>query len=362
MFLKGFKSIASLEKFTPSRMNLMIGPNGAGKSNFIGFFRMLSWCVNSPDQFQNYLAEAGGGSAFLFEGPETTREIEWNIEIETRSGWNEYGGRLVHGAGDILFFADEKVRFSRKGRGGRNPHWTSMGAGHRESRLYEFRQENETAKVTFNLLRRVIVYQFHNTSDKAPIRNRWNINDGKYLKENGANLGSFLFHLFSNHALHYTRIVEHMRLILPFFEDFVFESDRNSVLLQWREQGSPKIFDASLASDGMLRFMALTALLNQPPRNLPAVMFLDEPELGLHPAAIEALAGMLKTTSRHCQLFISTQSPVLVDYFEPEDIVVVERRDRASEFKHLSRQELQAWLVDYSLSQLWEKNVIGGQP
>jgi len=362
LFLKGFKSIECLEGFQPSQRNLMIGPNGVGKSNFIGFFRMLSWCVNSPDQFQNYLAEAGGGSAFLHEGPETTREIEWNIEIETQSGWNEYAGRLVHGAGDILFFADEKVRFSRSGRPKRNPRWTTMGGGHRESKLYEFRQKNETAKVTFDLLRRVIVYQFHNTSTKAPIRNRWNINDGKYLKENGANLGSFLYHLFSHHAPHYKRVVEHLRVILPFFEDFVLEPDGRFVLLQWKERQSPKLFDASLASDGMLRFMALTALLNQPPGNLPAVMFLDEPELGLHPAAIEALAGMLKTVSRNCQLFISTQSPVLVDYFEPEDIVVVERQGRASEFKHLSRQELQAWLEDYSLSELWEKNLIGGQP
>ena len=129
--IKGFKSIENLEGFKPSKINVLIGANGAGKSNFIGFFRMLSWCMTSVDQFQNFIADAGYGSALLFDGPEVTREIEWNLVLETESGLNEYAARLVHGAGDILFFADEKVRFSNNEYKKPNPHWISMGAGHR---------------------------------------------------------------------------------------------------------------------------------------------------------------------------------------------------------------------------------------
>jgi predicted ATPase len=360
--ISGFKSIEKLEEFKPSHINILIGANGAGKSNFIGFFRMLSWCVTSVDQFQNFIADAGYGSALLFDGPEVTHEIEWNLTLETESGLNEYAARLVHGAGDILFFADEKVRFSRHGIETLNPNWISMGAGHRESRLIEKKNDDDTVRTVFNLLRKVIVYQFHNTSPKAPIRNRWAVNDCRWLKENGNNLGSFLYRIYREHPNEYKRIVQHLRMILPFFDDFVLEDERRFVLLRWKEKGSPKVFDATLASDGMLRYIALVTLLAQPYQSLPAVMFIDEPELGLHPSAIESLAGLIKTASRHCQLFISTQSPALVDMFEPEDVVVVERKDRTSEFKHLSSTHLEHWLDEYSLSELWEKNVIGGQP
>ncbi|NUO01444.1 MAG: AAA family ATPase [Saprospiraceae bacterium] len=360
--IKGFKSIQNLEEFKPGQINIMIGSNGAGKSNFISFFRMLSWCVSSTDQFQNFIADAGYASALLFDGSEITREIDAHLVLETDSGLNEYVSRLVHGSGDILFFADERVRFSNKAISGLSPRWISFGAGHKESKMYEHSANNSTVRAIFNLLRKVVVYQFHNTSPKAPIRNRWATNDGKWLKENGNNLGSFIFRLYEESPSDYKRIVKFLRLSLPFFDDFVLEDERGSVLLKWKEHGSPKIFDASQASDGMLRYVALVALLAQPPQSLPAVMFIDEPELGLHPAAIESIAGMIKTASRHCQLFISTQSPALVDMFEPEDIVVVERKERASVFKHLSSVDLERWLEEYSLSELWEKNVIGGQP
>lgn len=360
--IRGFKSIKQLDNFKPSQINILIGSNGAGKSNFISFFRMLGWCVSSVDQFQNFIADAGFASAILFDGSETTREIDTSLVLETPSGLNEYSSRLVHGSGDTLFFADEKVRFSRSDRGTINPKWISFGAGHKESKLYEFKNADKTANSIFNLLRKIIVYQFHNTSPKSPIRNRWSVTDGRWLKENGNNLGSFLYRLYQEYPTDYIKIVKHIRMVLPFFDDFVLENERGSVLLRWKELNSSIIFEASQASDGMLRFIALVALLAQPSKYLPTVMFIDEPELGLHPSAIESMAGLIKTASRHCQLFISTQSPTLVDLFEPEDIVVVERKDRCSVFKKLNSTELEQWLKEYSLSELWEKNIFGGQP
>jgi len=360
--IRGFKSIQKLDQFEPNQINIMIGSNGAGKSNFISFFRMLSWCVASVNQFQNFIAEAGFASSMLFDGSEVTREIESHLILETESGLNEYALRLVHGSGDILFFADEKVRFSRRGLPTINEKWTSLGAGHKESKLFE-NKGNNTVKTISNLLKNIVVYQFHNTSPKSKIRNRWAANDGRWLKENGDNLGSFLFRLYQEFPNDYKRVVKHIRLALPFFDDFILEDERGSVMLRWKEWGSPpKIFDAFQASDGMLRFIAIVALLAQPVQYLPAVMFIDEPELGLHPSAIASMAGLIKTASRHCQLFIATQSPTLVDMFEPEDIVVVERKDRVSTFKQLNSSELNAWMAEYSLSELWEKNVFGGKP
>jgi predicted ATPase len=108
--------------------------------------------------------------------------------------------------------------------------------------------------------------------------------------------------------------------------------------------------------------MALIALLQQPERDLPDVLILDEPELGLHPYAIEVLASLIHSASRHVQVVVATQSVSLIDRFEAEDIVVTNRSDRETSLKRLSSGELAEWLETYTLSELWEKNVLGGRP
>lgn len=91
-------------------------------------------------------------------------------------------------------------------------------------------------------------------------------------------------------------------------------------------------------------------------------MIIDEPELGLHPYAIDILAELIYAASQRIQLIVSTQSPALVDCFEPSDIIVVNRRNGASVFKRLDERELAAWLEDYSLGELWQKNIVTGGP
>lgn len=358
--IKGFKSISLLEDFKPSQINVLIGGNGAGKSNFIAFFRLLSWCVNSTERFQTYIGSLGGASAILFDGPDITQDMVGHIEIETDSGSNEYHFRLLFSAGDSLVFAEEKTRFSPHRTALRVP-WIDFGAGHKESKLQEY-SDNPIIRVISVILKKLIVYQFHNTSPASRIRNKWSTRDGRWLKEDGANLGSFLLRLSEEKPAHYQRMVRLIRMVLPFFEDFILEDEQGYVLLRWKETESQMVFDASQASDGMIRFFALVALLAQPVEDLPSVVFIDEPELGLHPVAINVLAGLIKKASANTQFFISTQSVSLVSEFEPEDIVVVEREGRASVYKRPDSAQLGAWLEEYSLGQLWEQNVIGGRP
>ena len=166
----------------------------------------------------------------------------------------------------------------------------------------------------------------------------------------------------NNEPPYYQRIVETLRVILPFFADFEFEPEYSKLLLKWRERGTDQIFNSSQAADGMLRVMALLALLQQPEKDLPDVLFLDEPELGLHPFAIEVLAGLIHSVSKHVQVVVATQSVSLLDRFEPSDIVVTERNGRESTFHRLNASELADWREQYTLSELWEKNVLGGRP
>ncbi|RCK79048.1 MAG: hypothetical protein OZSIB_0390 [Candidatus Ozemobacter sibiricus] len=194
------------------------------------------------------------------------------------------------------------------------------------------------------------------------MRCRWNVEDNRWLKEDAANIAPFLLRLRENEPRCYRRIVETIRLILPFFADFELDPENGRLLLKWRERGSDLVFDASQAADGMLRVMALVTLLQQPESDLPHVLILDEPELGLHPFAINVIGGLVRAVATHVQVIVATQSSAFLDCFEADHVVVVERKGRETELKRLEANSLNEWLSEYSLSEIWEKNIFGGRP
>ena len=358
--LKGFKTIQALD-FKPRPLTVLIGPNGVGKSNFVSFFRMMSLMLADPDNLQLYVGRQGGANTLLHDGPAKTQEIVIELLIRTAAGINQYSFRLVYAAGDTLIFADERYRFSQQEHS-TPANWNEMGAGHRSPQLLTLADENKTARITRDILRKIVVYQLHNTSDTARIRGKWPIYDAQRLKEDAANLAPVLLRLRENESKSYRRIVDTIRLILPFFSDFEQVPYFGTLPLQWRERNSDQLFSVSEASDGMLRVVALITLLLLPERELPDVLILDEPELGLHPHAINVVGGLINAVSTKIQVIVATQSMPLVDCFDPEDIVVVEREGRRSTFRRLESEALSNWLDDYSLSELWEKNVLGGRP
>ena len=359
--IKGFKTIKALEDFKPERLTALIGANGAGKSNFISFFRMLSWALSGPDNLPLHVGQQGGASALLHDGQETTREIEAELAMSNESGRNQYAFRLFYAAGDTLVFAEERCRFVRRDHP--NPgSWVGTGAGHTSPKLLTQAASDQTARVILGILKKVIVYQFHNTSYTARMRSKWDVDDSRWLKEDAANIAPVILRLKTDHPLCYQRIVATLRLLLPFFVDFDLEPSHNTVILRWREHNSDRVFSVAQASDGMLRAIALVTLLLQPQDDLPDVLILDEPELGLHPYAINVVGDLIRSVAQTVQVIVATQSTLLIDCFEPHEIVVVERNGRASSFKRLEEEPLTEWLKEYSISELWEKNVVGGRP
>jgi len=191
------------------------------------------------------------------------------------------------------------------------------------------------------------------------------LHDNGFLRHDGENLASFLHLLRENHEVSYRLIRNTVRQVAPFFDDFDLKPlalNPETVRLEWRHRNSDAYFGASALSDGTLRFMALAALLLQPKELRPDVILLDEPELGLHPFAIALLAAMLRSASRETQIVAATQSPILLDHFEPEDILVAECDKGKTRLGRLETEPLREWLEDYSLGQLWEKNHFGGRP
>jgi predicted ATPase len=356
--IEGFKSIRKLDSFELDNLTVLIGANGAGKSNFISLFRALSHIMSAG--LQNHVAATGRAHSWLFDGHETA--LAASLCMETEKGSNEYEFGLKYGPGDSLFFEKELFRFLPRGCKDPGPK-KSLGEGHLESKLRDLAESGEqTPKAIRAILQRFIVHQFHNTSYTSRMKQPWLLNDGRWLKEDGANLAPFLLRLRDEQPPYYARIVRTIRQSIPFFADFELQPSNGDVLLAWHEKGTDRVFSAYQASDGMLRFFALVALLLQPAADLPNVLILDEPELGLHPHAIATIASLIKAASENTQILLATQSVTLLNEFEADHVVVVERKGRESIFQRKSKVELATWLEDYSLGELWEKNIIGGQP
>ena len=357
--IKGFRSIKEVTlELRP--LNILIGANGAGKSNLIAFFKLVNELM--AGRLQQYIGATGRATANLYFGPKVTPQLEAELIFEVDNGTDTYRMRLFHGASDSLIFAEETLIFHMKGFP--KPKTVSLGGGHQETRIGdEAEKEEPVAVVLRRLMNRCRVYHFHDTSPTSRVRQYCYVDDKRWLMPDAANLAAVLYELKSSQELVYRRIVETIRQVAPFFEDFDLEpTNSKDIILNWRHRESDLIFGPHQLSDGTIRAICLISLLLQPRDNLPYLIVVDEPELGLHPYALNVIASLFQSASNHTQVLISTQSSTFLDGFEPEDIVVVERKGEASEFSRPDAEQLTSWLEDYSLGETWEKNIIGGGP
>jgi predicted ATPase len=384
VILKGFKSIKEMNlELRP--LNVLIGENGAGKSNLVSFFKMLNEMMSG--RLQQYIATSGRAHSLLHFGPKVTPEIEAELEFDVGNAVDIYKMRLTHVAGDALAFAYEILEILQAGTPDRKA--VFLGSGYPETRIREdpmvgeyrgppipespsfqirmsedWKRAQQTGKVLRDLLNHCLVYHFHDTSPTARIRQACYIRDNHTLWGDGGNVAPVLLRLQNYNNSAYRQIVGTIRLIAPFFDDFVLEpgTGDKQIFLDWREVGSDQVFGPHQLSDGTLRAMCLITLLMQPEDQLPKVVVIDEPELGLHPYALNVVASLIKKASHHTQALVSTQSTSFIDHFDPEDVIVVNRKGKESEFSRLDPAKLEAWLDEYSLGEVWEKNVIGGGP
>ena len=356
--VEGFKSIESIEELKPGSMTVLIGPNGSGKTNFIGVFSFLN--ALREGRLREYVIKAGGADKVLHFGSRVTKRL--HIRLSFEEGKNEYDLTLGPTDLDELIPWDESVYFWNKAHP--NPYMTSlMGAGG-EARISDRFLEGVGGYVR-QRLDRWRLYHFHDTSANSPMKKTAAVNDNRYLRPDGSNLAALLYLLREKHEDSYRSIARTVRLAAPFFEDFELNPqglNPDKIKLEWRHEGTDAYFDASSLSDGTLRFMALATLFLQPAQHRPSVILVDEPELGMHPYAITLLAALMKQASIESQVIVSTQSSLLLDHFEPEEVLVAERVDGKTQLNRLESSELEPWLESYSLGQLWEKNELGGRP
>ncbi len=360
--LKGFKSIASIEKLDLHPINLIIGPNGSGKPNFIGVFSFLN--AIRQGHLNDYVRKSGGAEQLLHFGSKTTEEILFRISF--RQELNQYELILKPTADDSLYPAKERAVFRDKKR----------YPDHPANEVLQSRENGKEAGISdpgatgmVNWVRQRLgrwrLYHVHDTSAASPLRKTAKLNDNAFLRPDGANLPAFLYLLLNKYPDAYGLLRRTVQQVAPFFDDFQLRPDPlndETIRLEWKHKNSDQYFSASSLSDGTLRFIALATLFLQPVQFLPSMILVDEPELGLHPHAITILSSLIKQASQTSQVILSTQSTLLLDHFEPEDVLVADRIEGSTHFTRLDSQKLAAWLEDYSLGQLWEKNELGGRP
>lgn len=352
---KGFKSIKRMDlELRP--INILLGANGVGKSNFISLFSLIRAIYDK--NLQNYIQKKGGADSFLHFGKKNTNEIGIKFYFKTPDGDENQFTTLLEVSQNHLFIKSIQTAFKPI----QNWHFKEY-----ETNVLESAFSQMTEGQAWFVNKRLVefdVYHFHDTSDTSPIKTLNDIHDNRSLKRDGSNLAAFLYYLKVKEPTHFKRIELTVKSIAPFFENFILEPNRlneQQIQLEWKEKGYPdNYFNAYHLSDGTLRFICLATLLMQP--NPPQTIIIDEPELGLHPVAINKLASLIRKVAEKTQVILSTQSINLIDNFEPEDIIVTNRTEDGSVFRRLSSEELSSWLEEYTLGDLWGQNKFGAQP
>jgi predicted ATPase len=354
--IEGFKSIKQLD-LEMNPINILIGANGSGKSNFISLFTFLRNL--SEGKLRTYVEKQGFANTFFHFGAKKTAKISIDLEV----GNNGYHVDFVHGENeDSLVFEKEYCTFSESPK-----IWPVKGKLGESGLLPDSEAKSDyVRKYTREYMQGCRVYHFHDTSQSAGFKKAVDINASDYLYQDASNVAAFLYRLKHDYQTSYQDIVSAIQTVAPFFHDFYLEprgeTGNERLILKWIHRDHDTPFSANQLSDGTARFICMAVLFLQPLDLKPNTTVLDEPELGLHPAALDVLAELVKSVSKSNQVICSTQSIAFANQFEPNDFIVVDQEQGASTFARLNREDLEYWLEDYGMGDIWTKNLIGGRP
>lgn len=352
--IQGFKSIRD-QTLELDRLNIFIGANGSGKSNLIGVFKFLREVARQ--NLSTYSRKNGGADYIFYFGRKETDKLQINLRFRENAFVYSYDIIVdSNRSGDLLLLESASVK---EGENDKESVETPFLSG--ESILRDW--PHPAAEKITQSLDEFRIYHFHDTSHNARMKSTCDVNDNRVLREQGENLSAFLYYLQQRQPTHFRLIEDTVKQVAPFFDRFILEPDNlndKMIRLEWKEKGHDTYFDAQSLSDGTLRFICLATLLLQP--SLPEVLLLDEPEIGLHPAAIRLLTDLLESASLRSQLIVATQSVTLINQLTPNQVWTVDREDQQSKFSKLSTKDYEYWLDDYSLGEIWEKNLIHARP
>lgn len=377
MKIHGFKSLKEID-FKMRPLNVLIGLNNGGKTNFLDFFEFLSEAAH--EELQNAIAgRRGGFHSLLYAGyadleKEENKKISWEIDFLVPALPEEeknisYKVTLAPSFRqtrvDDEWFRGRSLRKEKRALGRPLPRTGLLGKPEAEPKKGELfiaqAPEGNMEYFFRDYMRSWATYEFSTAKD-SPLRREQTLKAGVGVSPIGDNLAAVLLNMREQreHRDAYNEIIKTLRVAFPTFKDLHFpcEVSEGKIALRW-EGEFKREFPMHVLSDGVLKFLCLTTLLLSP--DPPDLICIDEPEIGLHPQLIGLVAELLTAASERTQLIVATHSPQLIKRLKPEDVVIVEKKDGATELRRLPTEELEAWLRDFTLDELWLTGVIGGR-
>ena len=368
-------------------LNVLIGPNGSGKSNLIEVIGLLR---AAPSDIMAPIREGGGGDNWIWRGEPEMKGAR--VEVVVNRSFIRSDKELLHyslGFGPFIFGApnlkeeirevgrteqeeDRSERYVE--RRGRKVTLTYRDeSGNRSQReldptdiqsdqsiLSQLKDPAQYRELTLLGMRLATIRLYREWSfgrntpprlpQKADLPNH-------SLSEDAQNLGMVLNRLEGNSDAK-KKFLGALRMLYHGIDDYFVQVEAGSVQVFLREGEVP--IPATRLSDGTLRYLCLLAVLCNP--DLPNLVCIEEPELGLHPDILPSLADLLRETSERCQLIVTTHSDILVDALTetPESIVICEKENGQTKLKRLEKDELSHWLEKYRLGELWTSGELGG--
>ena len=367
-------------------LNVLIGPNGSGKSNLIEAIGLLK---AAPRDIMAPIREGGGGGNWIWRGePKAT---EARVEVVVGGPLYPFERQSLRYSISIEFILGavlltEEIRENQRAEQveASAQHYLQRSGGNvvlsylDESRERSQRElpaneikldqsilsqlkdpfqypELRSVEVGFGEIRLYREWSFgRNTPPRLPQKADL---PNRSLAEDCQNLGMVLNRLEGNPQAK-RQLLAALRKLYQGIDDYYVQVEAGSVQVFLKENHLP--IPATRLSDGTLRYLCLLAILCNP--NLPPLICLEEPELGLHPDILPGLADLLREASERCQLIVTTHSDTLVDALTdtPESIVVCEKENGQTRLKRLDKKELSHWLEKYRLGQLWTSGELGG--
>jgi predicted ATPase len=367
------------------QLNVLIGPNAVGKSNLIEAVSLLQ---SAPTSIASEILRGGGIRQWLWLGDPVPSPIA-TLECELVQTSGRQVGPLMYrlqfsedSEGFVILDeqlakcgsntdpASSEVYFERSSLGAKfgvdalklTRESQTVALPRTESVLSRFKSPVDPTPITkvgrhFEQIR---IFREFRTGPASQTRYGISTSVPKESLRDGADNLSLVLHELDFRGVH-DRIREYLRRFCERFEDVKVRVGAGIAQVFLREAGLVEMLSAVRMSDGTLKFLSLLAALFHP--EPPPLICIEEPELGLHPDALQLVAEALVEASESTQLIVTTHSDALIDSLSdrPESVLVCERNfENSTQFKRLSTEHLRAWLEHYSLGQLWRRGEIGG--
>ena len=316
-------------------LNVIIGTNGSGKSNL---FDVLALLQDAHNDFIGPFREAGCPPIEWFWKPGESHRNDFKTEARINLHDEFFGNVNI-----LLFLKDEDI----------------VSHDAKFTKLLKHQTDSDVFKELGKIWQTIHIYKDWIYGRKSPLRfAQLGYSLDKWLNEDGSNLGVVLKKIKA-HEESYARYLEFLKQLYEGVDDFEIDEYKDGTLRVYLREGE-RIIHAARLSDGTLRYLMLLAVLCYP--EPPAVVCIEESEMGLHPDLVHVMAEALQYAAERTQVIVTTHSVSLVDCFTstPEVIQVCEKHEGQTYIERLDPEKMSVWLDEYRLGDLWTSGEIGG--